>query len=122
MLLYLQRHQRNFADDLDDVPLQLDQRESFFGYSVGAYDRFVIDDRLIPYRGTGPYLIFDEVENTVKNITDDRFAYVFVDGVMQSPDAYILNGPNITFRDNLIKFVPETGESIASKVDIISVW
>ena len=113
---------RNFADDLDDVPLQLDQRESFFGYSVGAYDRFVIDDRLIPYRGTGPYLIFDEVENTVKNITDDRFAYVFVDGVMQSPDAYILNGPNITFRDNLIKFVPETGESIASKVDIISLY
>ena len=113
---------RNFADDIDNPPTQLDQRESFFGYTVGAYDRLTIDNRLIPYRGVGPYLVFDEIEKTVKNITDSRFAYVFVDGVLQNPDTYILNGPNITFTDILTKYTPETGEATFSKVDIISLY
>ena len=113
---------RNFADDIDPVPLQLDQRETFFGYGVGSYDRYKIDDRLIPYRGTGPYLVFGEVDNRVKNVTDPEFVLVFVDGVLQAPDTYTLNGPNITFSGPLQKFVPESGESISSKVEMVSLY
>ena len=113
---------RNFADDIDPVPVQLDQRESFFGYGVGSYDRFKIDDRLIPYRGTGPYLIFGEVDGRVKNITDDRFVMVFVDGVLQDPNSYRLNGPNITFTSPLTRYIPETGEAVQNNVRLISLY
>ena len=113
---------RNFADDIDPVPVQLDQRESFFGYGVGSYDRFKIDDRLIPYRGTGPYLIFGEVDGRVKNITDDRFVLVFVDGVLQDPNSYRLNGPNITFTSPINRYIPETGEAVQNNVRLISLY
>jgi hypothetical protein len=113
---------RNFADDIDTVPVQLDQRESFFGYGVGSYDRFKIDNRLIPYRGVGPYLIFSEEDGTVKNVTDDRFVLVFVDGVLQNPNSYRLNGPNITFNSRLSRYVPETGEFVQNEVRLISLY
>ena len=113
---------RNFADDIDPVPVQLDQRETFFGYGVGSYDRFKIDNRLIPYRGTGPYLIFGEVDGRVKNITDGRFVLVFVDGVLQNPDSYTINGPNITFTSNLTRYIPETGQSVQNNVRLISLY
>ncbi|AMO43110.1 structural protein [Cyanophage S-RIM32] len=113
---------RNFVDDIDTVPVQLDQRESFFGYGVGSYDRFKIDNNLIPYRGVGPYLVFGEVDNRVKNITDDRFILVFVDGVLQNPNSYILNGPNLTFLSPIKKYTPETGESTQNRVRLISLY
>ena len=113
---------RNFADDIDPVPVQLDQRETFFAYGVGNYDRYKIDDRLIPYRGTGPYLMFGEVDNRVKNVSDPEFVLVFVDGVLQAPDTYILNGPNIRFSGPLSKYVSDTGESISNKVEMISLY
>lgn len=113
---------RNFADDIDPVPVQLDQRETFFAYSVGNYDRYKIDDRLIPYRGTGPYLMFGEVDNRVKNVSDSEFVLVFVDGVLQAPDTYILNGPNIRFSGPLTKYVSDTGESVSNKVEMISLY
>ena len=113
---------RNFADDIDPVPVQLDQRESFFAYGVGNYDRYKIDDRLIPYRGTGPYLMFGEVDNRVKNVSDPEFVLVFVNGVLQAPDTYILNGPNIQFSGPLTKFVAETGEEVYDNVEMISLY
>ncbi|CAF34145.1 hypothetical protein S-PM2d081 [Synechococcus phage S-PM2] len=113
---------RNFFDDIDTIPKQLDQRESFFGYGVGSYERLTIDNRLIPYRGQGPYLLFGEVDNRVRSITSPEFCLVFVDGVLQSPDTYILNGPNITFSGLLQKYIPETGSPIFNRVDIISLY
>ena len=113
---------RNFADDIDPVPVQLDQRESFFAYGVGNYDRYKIDDRLIPYRGTGPYLMFGEVDNRVKNVSDPEFVLVFVNGVLQAPDTYILNGPNIQFSGPLTKFVAETGEEVYDNVEMVSLY
>jgi hypothetical protein len=113
---------RNFYDVIDYTPEQLDQKEYFYGYGVGSYDRLRIDERLIPYRGEGPYLVFDEETDTVKNINEADFALVFVDGVLQAPDTYKLNGPNISFTEKLIKYIPSTGESLASKVEIISLF
>lgn len=113
---------RNFADDIDPVPVQLDQRETFYGYGVGSYDRFRIDNNLIPYRGVGPYLVFGEVDGRVKNITDDRFILVFVDGVLQDTKTYILNGPNLTFLSPIKKYVPESGKSLQNRVRLISLY
>ena len=113
---------RNFADDIDPVPVQLDQRESFYGYGVGSYDRFRIDNNLIPYRGVGPYLVFGEVDGRVKNITDDRFILVFVDGVLQNTNSYIINGPNLTFLSPISKYTPETGPAIQNRVRLISLY
>ena len=113
---------RNFADDIDTVPTQLDQRENFYGYGVGSYERFKIDNNLIPYRGVGPYLVFGEVDGRVRNITDDRFILVFVDGVLQNTNSYVLNGPNLTFLSPLSKYTPESGESIQNRVRLISLY
>ena len=113
---------RNFADDIDPVPVQLDQRENFYGYGVGSYERFKIDNNLIPYRGVGPYLVFGEVDGRVRNITDDRFILVFVDGVLQNTNSYILNGPNLTFLSPINKYTPESGESIQNRVRLISLY
>ena len=113
---------RNFADDIDPVPVQLDQRENFYGYGVGSYDRFRIDNNLIPYRGVGPYLVFGEVDGRVKNITDDRFILVFVDGVLQNTNSYILNGPNLTFLSPINKYTPESGSAIQNRVRLISLY
>ena len=113
---------RNFYDVIDYTPEQLDQKEYFYAYGVGSYDRLKIDERLIPYRGTGPYLLFDEETDIVKNINDSEFVLVFVDGVLQNPNSYILNGPNISFTGTLKKFNPSTGESLASKVEMISLF
>ena len=113
---------RNFYDVIGYTPEQLDQKEYFYGYGVGSYDRLRIDERLIPYRGDGPYLVFDEETNTVKNINEEDFVLVFVDGVLQAPDTYVLNGPNIRFTSQLQRYIPETGESVNSKVEMISLF
>ena len=113
---------RNFYDVIGYTPEQLDQKEYFYGYGVGSYDRLRIDERLIPYRGDGPYLVFDEETNTVKNINEEDFVLVFVDGVLQAPGTYVLNGPNIRFTSQLQRYIPETGESVNSKVEMISLF
>jgi hypothetical protein len=113
---------RNFYDVIDTVPEQLDQKEYFFGWGVGSYDRATINELLIPYRGAGPYLILGETDNKVKNLTDPEFALVFVNGVLQSTNEYVINGPNISFRGLLNKYTPESGPAVYDRVDIISLY
>ncbi len=100
----------------DDVVI----REKCFIYSIGSYRRLSIDSRTVKYRGTGPFLILDEVENSVVSIDDSLYAIVFIDGVLQIPGkSYDIVGPNITFSSPLKYYEDKTGNPILQKVSIL---
>jgi len=72
--------------------------EKFFAHSVGNYLRCEIDTSGILSGSRGPFLILDSDEKKVKTIDDPRFAFVFIDGVLQRDTrSYSINGPAITF-------------------------
>ena len=103
-------------DSTDDIVI----REKCFIYSIGSYRRLSIDSRTVKYRGTGPFLILDEVENSVVKVDDPLYAVVFVDGVLQIPGkSYDIVGPNITFSSPLQYYEDETGKQVLQKVSIL---
>ena len=72
--------------------------EKFFAHNVGKYYRCEIDKSGILTGSAGPFIILNTEDKTVQNVDDSRFAYVFIDGVLQrETDAYTINGPAITF-------------------------
>ena len=72
--------------------------EKFFAHSVGNYLRCEIDTSGILTGSAGPFLILDSDDLKVKTIDDPRFAFVFIDGVLQRDTrSYSINGPAITF-------------------------
>ena len=81
-------------------PLAVDK---FFAYGVGSYLRCEINTSSIGSSGSsGPYLILNTATKEVINITDPKFALVFIDGVLQrDPDSYNINGPSIKFSKNI---------------------
>ncbi len=100
----------------DDIVI----REKCFIYSIGSYRRLTIDTRTVKYRGTGPFLILDEVENKVVSIDEPLYAVVFIDGVLQIPaKSYDIVGPNITFTSPLKYYEDKTGKQILQKVSIL---
>jgi hypothetical protein len=105
---------------VNDVPSELKGNEKCFIYTIGNYERFTIENKLIEFRGGGPYLILDEIENRVKKIDEPLYAFVIIDGVLQREgDAYQIVGPNITFTNPLQKYISESGEIIYQQVSII---
>ena len=85
--------------------------EKFFAHNVGKYFRCEIDKSGILTGSAGPFIILNTEDKTVQTVDDPRFAYVFIDGVLQrETDAYTINGPAITFtrkifRDNNVEIV-----------------
>lgn len=72
--------------------------EKFFAHSIGNYLRCEIDTSGILTGSRGPFLILDSDDKKVKTIDDPRFAFVFIDGVLQrDTTSYTINGPAITF-------------------------
>jgi hypothetical protein len=103
-------------DSTDDIVI----REKCFIYSVGSYRRLGIDSRTIKFRGSGPFLILDEVENSVVSIDDPLYAIVFIDGILQIPGkSYDIVGPNITFSSPLQYYEDESGKQTLPKVSIL---
>lgn len=103
-------------DSTDDISI----REKCFIYSVGSYLRLSIDSRTVKYRGNGPFLILDEVKNSVVKVDEPLYAVVFVDGVLQIPGkSYNIVGPNITFSSPLKYYEDETGKQTLQKVSIL---
>jgi len=72
--------------------------EKFFAHSVGNYYRCEIDKSGILDGSAGPFIILNSENKEVQNIDDSRFAYVFLDGVLQvDGESYSINGPAIRF-------------------------
>ena len=65
--------------------------EKFFAHSVGNYTRCEIDSSGILTGSSGPFLIIDSETDEVKTLNDPRFAYVFIDGVLQREGSIIHN-------------------------------
>ena len=109
-------------EDLYDteIPTELKGSEKCFIYSIGSYERFTIENKLIEYRAGGPYLILDEIEKRVRKIDEPLYAFVIIDGVLQREgDSYTIVGPNITFNEALKKYTSESGEIIYQNVSIL---
>jgi hypothetical protein len=102
---------------------ELEGNEKSFIYSVGSYLRYKINNTLIPFRQTGPFLILDESTNKVKKIENTKYALVFVNGVLQiENESYQIVGSTITFSKPLNYFISESGEITYSDVNIIFLY
>jgi len=72
--------------------------ENVIGIGVGNYKRLTIDKSLLDGTRVGPFLILDVEDNTVTNIEEKEYLYVFVDGILQREGySYTVVGPNIYF-------------------------
>ena len=98
--------------------------EKFFAHSIGNYIRCEIDKSGILDGSGGPFLILNSKNNKVQNVDDSRFAFVFIDGVLQREgDSYTINGPAIRFsrkifRDNNIEIIIAYGRDIEQSVTL----
>jgi len=76
--------------------------EKFFAHSVGNYTRCEIDTSGILKGSPGPFLIIESETDKVNSINDPRFAYVFIDGILQREGiSYVITGPSIRFTRNI---------------------
>ena len=107
----------------EELPEVLKNYEQCFIYSIGSYERLTINSDLYQYRFGGPYLIQDEVTNSVRKIDDPKYALVFIDGVLQrDTDSYTIVGPNITFTKPLKFSENEAGNRAVQDVNIILMY
>ena len=107
----------------EEIPEILKNYEQCFIYSVGSYERLKINSDLYEYRFGGPYLIQDEVTNSVRKIDDPKYALVFIDGVLQrDTESYTIVGPNITFTKPLKFSENEAGNRAVQDVNIILIY
>ena len=107
----------------EELPEILKNYEQCFIYSVGSYERLTINSTLYEYRFGGPYLIQDEVTNSVRKIDDPKYALVFIDGVLQrDTDSYTIVGPNITFTKPLQFSENSAGNRAVQDVNIILMY
>ena len=107
----------------EELPEILKNYEQCFIYSIGSYERLKINSDLYEYRFGGPYLIQDEVTNSVRKIDDPKYALVFIDGVLQrDTDSYTIVGPNITFTKPLQFSENSAGNRAVQDVNIILMY
>jgi hypothetical protein len=107
----------------EELPEILKNYEKCFIYTIGSYERLTINSQLFEYRFGGPYLIQDEVTNSVRKIDDPKYALVFIDGVLQrDTDSYTIVGPNITFTKPLGVSITPAGRRITQNVNIILMY
>jgi hypothetical protein len=107
----------------EELPEILKNYEQCFIYSIGSYERLKINSDLYEYRFGGPYLIQDEVTNSVRKVDDPKYALVFIDGVLQrDTDSYTIVGPNITFTKPLQFSENSAGNRAVQDVNIILMY
>jgi hypothetical protein len=107
----------------ENSPEELKNSEKSFIFGVGSYIRLKINNEVIPFRRTGPFLIVSEIDGRVKKIDDSRYALVFIDGVLQREgESYNINGPTIIFTKPLNYYISESGEYQYQNVSIILLY
>ena len=78
--------------------------EKFFAHNVAKYQRLVLREENFNGSITGPFVMRNEETGEVVVVDDDRFLYVFVDGIFQKRGtAYTVNEASITFSQALRK-------------------
>lgn len=81
----------------------LDQKQSFYAFSVGNYERLKLDDRFIDGVNKGPFILKSALSNKTITVDEDRNVLVFVDEVLQKRTRdYSIRGSNITFTNPIL--------------------
>ena len=78
--------------------------EKFFAHNVSGYRRLIIEE--VNFNGSvvGPFTMRDEETRDVVVIDDDRFLFVYIDGILQKRTrSYTINESSITFSQALKK-------------------
>ena len=101
-------------------PIALDKT---FIVRVGSYETLTINNERISIKKTGPFLMFDRETRSIRGIDDSKYAYVFIDGVLQrDQSSYNINGNTITFTEPLKSFVLPDGTEVLQRVDILVLY
>ena len=80
-----------------------DQKQSFYAFSVGNYERLKLDDRFIDGVNNGPFILRSSLTNKTITVDEDRNVLVFVDQVLQKRTKdYTIRGSNITFTNPIL--------------------
>ena len=109
--------EQNLNSITTQEPIAIDKT---FITRVGSYESLTIDNERVSIKKTGPFLIFDSKTNIPRKIDDTRYAYVFVDGVLQNASkSYIISGATITFKKPLSYHILDDGTQISPRVDIL---
>ena len=76
--------------------------EKFFAHNVSGYRRLVIDEGNFNGSVLGPFTMRDEETKDVIVVDDDRFLFVYIDGILQQRTrSYTINESSITFSQAL---------------------
>jgi len=91
-------------------PLKLnnENRQRFFAYSVGNYERLEIDEKLFTGERKGPFIIRTVFGKRTITIDNDRSVLLFREGVLQTRNRdYTITGSDIIFSE-----APRPGQKI----------
>lgn len=89
--------------------------EKFAARTIGSYERLGIDTNAITGKTGGPFIMKSLKDGKVKSIENPKYSLVFIDGVLQRSESYVISGPAITFAEPLNR--SDTGQY--AKVDIL---
>ena len=87
--------------------------------SIAEYKQLTINEKLVTVDQDGPYTIVDDGGNSII-IDSQRYALVFVDGVLQNPQkSYEIIGNQITFKEKLSYYSDEYGNFVVPEINIL---
>ena len=87
---------------------------------IGSYEKLTINEEVISGKPSGPFLIYEKDTGKARKVDNDRYAYVFVDGVLQRDQtSYNISGSTITFKKPLKSVTFDNDIETVPSVDIL---